>query len=179
MKKNKSLTCLILVILVLGSIGGIHKTRHHLLAGLYEGLILATQQKNNSLTYLLLALGAPASPYPEMIGYDYYNSEAFEPPLKFAVENGEFSVAKALLKNGANVNWCCCACETALHVAIKKKNIEMVGMLLEAGADTHQIYNLEMDALELASRHSTKEIEELIRVHNKPISPSADAPANF
>ena len=55
-------------------------------------------------------------------------------PLNSAAENGDIKFARALLELGASVETTS-AGETALHAAVKADNLDMMRLLLDAGAD--------------------------------------------
>lgn len=66
-------------------------------------------------------------------------------------------IAQVLLTNGAEVNAVDNAGESALHKAVKSKNIDLVKILLEAGADTGIRNSQGHKAIDLCKWHSLKQ----------------------
>ena len=62
-------------------------------------------------------------------------------PLQQAAENGHTEIVQQLLKYGADPNWCCCDCVTALHMAINSGHEEIANVLINAGANTQLPYS--------------------------------------
>jgi protein DGCR14 len=56
-------------------------------------------------------------------------------PLARAARRGNLEMVAALLDAGANPDWCCCSCVTALHVAIRGQHLVVARRLIEAGAN--------------------------------------------
>jgi uncharacterized protein len=56
-------------------------------------------------------------------------------PLRMAADIGFVEGARALIARGANVNQVNNRGETALHIAVQRRDLPMIRMLLEAGAD--------------------------------------------
>ena len=86
-----------------------------------------------------------------------------ERPLARAAAHGDEKVVAALLEAGADPNWCCCSCVTALHRAILSKNPEIVRRILDAGADPKIPYDGETQTLDLAKKSGDQRILELVR----------------
>lgn len=79
--------------------------------------------------------------------------------LSTAIDVEEITIAKLLLKRGANVN------AESLQVAIYRKNIEMVIILVDKGVDVNAKGGLKGSALEMAYKQDNDEIIEILRVH--------------
>jgi len=69
-----------------------------------------------------------------------YYTDTYVRPIQAAAENGHLEIVKLLLKSGANPNWCCCECVTALHMAIANKHEEVANLLIENGANINLPY---------------------------------------
>ncbi len=99
-------------------------------------------------------------------------------PLMRAARSGNLEMVKVLLKAGADPNWCCCACVTALHEAVRNRHVEVVKQLLKAGADPRILYDGETSCLDLAKRAGDGEIVELIGNWQSEKKPEERGPAN-
>ncbi len=71
-------------------------------------------------------------------------------PLLNAAAAGHLEVVNVLLAAGADPDWCCCSCVTALHEAIRKQQVAVVARLIEAGADPRRLCDGKQTPLELA-----------------------------
>ncbi len=145
---------------------------HGFAAGSYNVLQWAALNQRTTLSKLLLALGAPPSPYKEIYEWDY-DAEITDTPLHWAAKSGNVALAQALLEHGASVDWCCCSCVTPLHEAIIGKHSEIVALLLKAGANTDIPYDLSLSVTELAKTKGTKEIVALISAHDRQLGGDA------
>jgi hypothetical protein len=84
-------------------------------------------------------------------------------PLMRAAKNGDELMTDLLLRAGADPDWCCCACVTALHLAIKNKHVRVVSRLLDAGASAEVLYDSQMSPLDLAKQVGSDEIVRMVR----------------
>ena len=91
-----------------------------------------------------------------------YFAHLRDAPIVCAAENGDAELVHILLEYGANPNWCCCSCVTALHRAIIKEHVDVVCLLLSNGADVSINYDGQMSTLQLARRVGNKDIVEII-----------------
>jgi hypothetical protein len=83
-------------------------------------------------------------------------------PITLAAAKGDAAIVDVLLKAGANPNFCCCSCVTALHRAIEEGHSAIVAKLLAGGADPRIQFDGRMSTLELARRSKNPEIVPLI-----------------
>jgi cytohesin len=79
-------------------------------------------------------------------------------PLARAASRGFVQIVEVLLKAGAQPDWCCCSCVTALHEAINNKHVEIVRILLKAGASPTLLYDGETTPLKLAEKAGDERI---------------------
>jgi hypothetical protein len=99
-------------------------------------------------------------------------------PLMRAARRGDLEMVKVLLKAGANPNWCCCSCVTALHRAIRNHHVEVVRRLLKAGADPRLLYDGGTSCLDLAKQAGDDEVVELISSWQPEKKPQVQRPAD-
>lgn len=71
-------------------------------------------------------------------------------PLSVAAAAGHLEVVNVLLAAGADPEWCCCSCVTALHEAIRKGHTAVVARLIQAGANPRQPCDGKQAPVELA-----------------------------
>lgn len=83
-------------------------------------------------------------------------------PLHQAVEVGNFKLAEALLKKGANANQRDWFGMTPLHTAAKCGNADMVKLLLRAVADLTLVDNTNSTPLQVAWGNGHRHLEELL-----------------
>lgn len=105
----------------------------------YMALIDACEEDNLPTAVKLLQEGV------EPNGYDIlgkipksdaeYRAHIRIAPIIHAAMSGNLELARVLLEYGADPNWCCCDCVTALHEAILNGHADVVGLLLLYGAD--------------------------------------------
>jgi ankyrin repeat protein len=79
-----------------------------------------------------------------------YFAHLRDAPIVYAARNGNLELVRVLLEYGANPNWCCCSCVTALHKAILNKHIDVVALLLANGGDVTINYDGRISTLQLA-----------------------------
>ena len=101
---------------------------------------------------------------PEKIGNIYMHS-----PLTLATQKNMKNTVKTLLEHGADPNW---VVEkdgnTALHLAVKNTNVEIIELLLQKGANLKIINNDNYTPLALALKISNTDIYQIIvEEHNK------------
>lgn len=85
-----------------------------------------------------------------------------ERPLLRASRKGNLTIVNILLKAGADPDWCCCSCVTALHEAIRNRHANIVRRLLAAGSDPEIPYDGEIPTIDLAKKTGDAEIIELV-----------------
>ncbi len=97
-----------------------------------------------------------------------YHTSTYIRPIQSAAEAGNGDIVKLLLAHGANPNWCCCDCVTALHLAILNGHKDVANLLIEHGADFNvplttpeKKYN---SCLELAQEMGLKSTVDLIKL---------------
>lgn len=83
-------------------------------------------------------------------------------PLAVAAEHGHLDVVELLLASGATPDWCCCACTTALHYAVRGGHAKIVARLLHAGADPRRRREGKETPLELARQSGNPEIVRIL-----------------
>lgn len=83
-------------------------------------------------------------------------------PIVCAAENGNLELVRVLLEYGANPNWCCCSCVTALHRAILNERTRVVALLLANRADVTINYDGQISTLELAEQVGNESIIQMI-----------------
>lgn len=102
----------------------------------YLGLYYAAQAGNLELVEALLARGAPVDALDvDAAGSLSYHASMKDSPLQVAAQNGHVNIVKALLRHKPWVDHRCCYSPSALGDAADKGNIEIVNLLLDAGAD--------------------------------------------
>lgn len=107
--------------------------------------------ENNDCLQVLLSFGADP---------DSYNRSGITTLMK-ACKQDMVEAAKTLLLYGADVNKTChpkLDQKRALHYAVMKGNIEMIKILLDAGADTRQPEEFRFPPLEFAVAHDKLEV---------------------
>ena len=91
-----------------------------------------------------------------------YMAGLIDAPIVTASKGGYIEIVKLLLSEGADPNWCCCSCVTALHEAIIGKHTNVVKILLDNGADTSILYDGMETCEQLAAKSGSKEIMKMI-----------------
>jgi len=94
-----------------------------------------------------------------------YLAHLRDAPIVCAARNGDVELVRILLEYGANPNWCCCSCVTALHRAIIKEHIDVVRLLLANGADAGIDYDGKISTRQLARQVGNKVIVGMIEQH--------------
>ena len=168
MKRSKKIILIFAAFVLLG-LAFIGFISHGFEAGGYRILQWAALNQHTTISKLLLATGAPPSPYKEIYDWDYF-AEITDTPLHSAAKTGNIDLARSLIEHGASIDWCCCSCVTPLHDAIINKHPEIVDLLLKAGANTEIPYDLNASAMDLARKNGTREIVELIASHNERLN---------
>ena len=88
------------------------------------------------------------------------------PPIQEAAQKGYFDIVKLLIENGADPNWCCCSCVTALELAIEAGHEKIANYLIHNGADYRDIVETqhgEITCLEAAKQHQLQSTVKLIQ----------------
>ena len=138
----------------------------------YRMLQWTALNQHTTLSKLLLAIGAPPSPYKEIYDWDY-NADITDTPLHSAAKMGNIELARALIEHHASIDWCCCSCVTPLHDAIINKHAEIVDLLLKSGANTDIPYDLSASVIELAKTRGTSKIVDMIISHDQRLGESS------
>jgi len=167
MKRRKKIISVIAAIALLGLVFAGYMSQGFA-AGGYRILQWAALNQYTNFSRLLLAIGAPPSPYKEIYDWDYF-SEISDTPLHSTAKTGDAVLARSLIEHGA-IDWCCCSCVTPLHDGIIYKHPEVVDLLLKAGADTEIPYDLSASVIELARTRGTQEIVAMILSHNQRLN---------
>jgi len=153
-------------------------SENELLARRYTALIRACEKGDQSRAMDLLREGV------EPNGADIvtagpmtrveYLAHLRDAPIVCAAQNGDVELVRMLLAHGANPNWCCCSCVTALHRAIIKEHIDVVRLLLANGADVSINYDGKISTVQLAKRVGNKIIVEIIERDTGAVTRQAD-----
>ena len=105
----------------------------------YMALIDACEEDNLPKAVRLLQEGVEPNGKDVHSGIPKSHAEYFahlrNAPIINAAIHGNLELVHILLEYGADPNWCCCSCVTALHEAILKGHTDVVGLLLANGAD--------------------------------------------
>ncbi len=125
----------------------------------YSGVALAQTDDDKAVDFISMARAAEAGDTASVAqllkrgvkpdGYRFAPESGHLPqlammivrPLQQASKKGHVEVVEALLQAGADPNWCCCDCVTALHYAIDSGHAEVAEVLIAAGADTRLPYS--------------------------------------
>ena len=83
-------------------------------------------------------------------------------------------LVRILLEYGANPNWCCCSCVTALHQAIINEHVDVVRLLLANGADVSIDYDGKISTVQLAKQVGNKIIVEIVERDTGAVTRQAD-----
>lgn len=122
---------------------------------LYAPLLIAVQKRNLSMTQTLITAGCDANLY--------IDTGAERTILAEAVKLGDVDIVKALLAAGALVNTPC-GSTNALNTSIEEERLDLVMLLLEAGANLnsppHPKYG--RTALQLAVEQGNPQLIELL-----------------
>lgn len=133
---------------------------------MYWLLDRAIAQGDELSVQFLLGAGADPSGPRGYAAFQKKYQKPFEPMwhLCQAAYGGQAGVTRLLLKAGANPNLAYGEGVTALTIAAERGYTEVVGLLLDAGADKN--YKTSGGtALDLAVRNNHKDVAELIRRH--------------
>jgi len=96
-----------------------------------------------------------------------YLAHLQDAPIVYASRNGDVQLVRILLEYGADPNWCCCSCVTALHRAIIKEHVDVVRLLLANGADVSIDYDGKMSTRQLARQVGNKAVIEIIEQYDR------------
>lgn len=91
-----------------------------------------------------------------------------KPPLIEAAEYGDIKRIKELIKNGVNVNTPNANGFTAITIAAMNNNLDMLRLLLSAGANPYIRAKNNQNAVDWAHAHDNKEMLRLLepRLHH-------------
>ncbi len=144
-------------------------SENQLRARRYTALIRACEKGDQSRATELLREGV------EPNGADIVSADSMsrveylthlrDAPIVWAARNGDMELVRILLEYGANPNWCCCSCVTALHRAIIKEHVDVVRLLLANGAEVSINYDGRISTLQLARRVGNRTIVGVIEQH--------------
>jgi ankyrin repeat protein len=135
----------------------------------YYALYYATQHNNVELAEALLERGAPVDALdPDVAGSLSLLAIDMDSPLQAAAANGNVKIVRLLLAHKPWVDHHCCRNPTALGMATDAGHLEVVRLLLEAGADPSVKGEYQDPArpetpLQVAERKGHSEIARLLR----------------
>ena len=102
----------------------------------YLALYYAARAENELLVKALLERGAPVNaPDVDSAGELSFSAVNFDSPLQVAADNGDIVIVKLLLERKPRVDHRCCTRPAALGLATDAGHVEIVRLLLAAGAD--------------------------------------------
>lgn len=136
----------------------------------YMALYYAAEGGNELLVEALLERGAPVdAPDADSAGDLSFQAVNFNSPLQAAAEKGKTEIVHLLLKHKPWVDHRCCDSPSALGFAAEAGHVEIVKMLLEAGADpnikssfSRDLYGTALDAARCNSQDAIVKILEPI-----------------
>lgn len=135
----------------------------------YVLLLVAVEKNDTNNAKLLLTLKVPTTPNDGVNNW-YHLATYNDSPIQTAAQNQNYKLVSALIEAKSKIDYRCCAGPTALHHAIKNKDIRMVRLLLKNGADIDIYYSTEgYKSIGLAKRVSSKEIISLLELHKGSI----------
>jgi len=112
----------------------------------------------------------PNGPRLDASGLGARLTDTYERPLQAASGHGHADVVDLLLARGADPEWCCCSCVTALHSAILGGHEMVVRSLLQGGADPGRPYEDGRSCGDLARNLGHQDIASLL---DRAAEPSA------
>jgi hypothetical protein len=123
--------------------------------GAFQALVAAVERDDIAAVRTLISHGV------DVDGKRISNS-ATDRPLLRAARRGNLEMVETLLSAGANPDWCCCSCVTALHEAIRRQYVEMVRRLIDAGASVRLLCDGKTAPITLAQRTGNEELVRLL-----------------
>lgn len=82
--------------------------------------------------------------------------------LLYSVSQGDIHITEALIKSGAHLGYVNNAYETALHIAVKKQNMQMVNLLIKSGVNIDSKNYSGETALHIAVKKQDPQIVNLL-----------------
>ncbi|MCP4262957.1 MAG: ankyrin repeat domain-containing protein [Planctomycetes bacterium] len=136
----------------------------------YMALIDACEEDNLPKAVRLLQEGVEPNGKDVLDETPKSDAEYFAPlrnaPIVHAAMNGNIELVRILLEYGADPNWCCCSCVTALHEAILNEHADIVCLLLANAADVKINFDGRMSTLELAKQVGNEIVIQMIKEYS-------------
>lgn len=129
--------------------------------------VLVSQTDNSGNTALSLSSKISCPALVEMLlsyGAEPSNHSSTEIPLINAVKSICTASIRHLISHDANIDVKDESGDTALHHAVRTEKVDIVKLLLEAGADVNAVNTLQQSPLHLAIHHSKKQINTSLRI---------------